>query len=138
MPITKENVREMQAKGAITRRSKLSFKEQEFVKEFVKTKNGTKSALKAYNTVSTDVAGAIASENLTKPKIREEIRRLLSDNDVELEEIFSVHKRNLLQDKHLPTSQKAVGDFYEILGLKNQGEASTSTKIAFFIVDKEE
>jgi len=135
--ITSENAKEMQAKGAITKGSTLSFKEKKFVETFVETKNATKSALEAYDASSVAIASQIGSENLRKPKIRDEIMRLLSSNDIELEEIFGVHKRNMLQDKHLPTSQKAVGDFYDILGLKSSEPPQSSTKVAFFIVEAE-
>jgi len=138
MPLTRENRIEGQKKGAITKASTISPKERIFIDTLIKTKNATQSALKAYDTTDENVAGSIGSENLTKPKIRAEIQRLLGDNDVKIEEIFSVHKRNMLQDKHLPTSQKAVGDFYDILGMKNQEAPSSSNKIAFFIVEKEE
>jgi len=138
MITSSEQAQEMQKKSAITKGSKLSFKEQKFVETFVETKNATKSAKEAYGLSNDNVAGSMGSENLQKPKIRAEIMRLLSDNDVEIEEIFSVHKRNMLQDKHLPTSQKAVGDFYDILGMKNQEAPTSNNKIAFFIVEKEE
>jgi hypothetical protein len=136
--MTSEEARERQKQSAIVKASTISPKEKIFIDTIIKTKNATKSALEAYDTTDENVAGSIGSENLQKPKIRAEIMRLLGDNDVKIEEIFSVHKRNMLQDKHLPTSQKAVGDFYDILGMKNQEAPSSSNKIAFFIVEKEE
>ena len=130
-----ELAREMQLKGAKVKATILSEKEKVFTQEFARTKNGTQSALKAYNTNDVNIAGSIASENLTKPKIRAEILRLLGDNDIELGEILGVHKRNMNQDKHFPTSQKAVSDFYEILGMKNQDAPKGETKIAFIITE---
>ncbi len=47
----------------------LTKKQKVFVKEYVKTENGTQSALKAYDTKDYSTAGNIASENLNKPKI---------------------------------------------------------------------
>ena len=48
----------------------LTKKEKEFADEYLATGNGTRSALKAYDTESERVAASIASENLTKPDIR--------------------------------------------------------------------
>lgn len=131
--ISLEKRREMQKKGAKTKANTLSLKEKAFSVDVVKTRNGTKSAKKIYNTKNDNVAAAIASENLRKPKIREEINRLLVDNNIQMEEILSTHKRNMIQDKHLPTSQKAVKDFYDILGMTNQEAPQSSTQIAFII-----
>lgn len=49
----------------------LSTKERRFVKEKMKGKTGVASALIAYDTTDYDTAAAIASENLSKPKIQE-------------------------------------------------------------------
>lgn len=115
-------------------RKRLSVKQRIFAEEFVKTKgNGTQSALKAYDTTKPEVANAIAVENLQKPLIRLEIEHLLKQNDIDITEILGIHRRNMNQDKHLPTSQKAVGDFYEILGLKNTEKPSNEVKVAFVI-----
>lgn len=53
--------------------SKLTKKQRKFVNEYADTGNGTQSALKAYNTEDNNTAKSIASENLTKPAIREEL-----------------------------------------------------------------
>jgi len=53
--------------------SKLTKKEKGFVNDFVKTGNGTKSALNNYDTKSENVAGAIASQNLRKLKIQKAV-----------------------------------------------------------------
>lgn len=122
-----------QAKGRKAKRDKLTAKEKAFAHEYVKTRNGTQSALKVYDVNSCSVAGNIASVNLRKPKIKEEIERLLRENDIEITEILRVHKRNMVQEEHLPTSQKAVTDFYEILGLKSGEKPTTDVKVAFII-----
>ena len=111
---------------------KLTDKEKAFTKEYAKTLNGTQSALAVYDTVKNSVAGNIASDNLMKPHIREEIERLLANNDIELGNVLAIHKRNLEQDKHLPTSQKAVNDYYELIGLKSQ-PPTAKVNIAFVI-----
>lgn len=49
---------------------KLTKKQLEFVRAYLETGNGVKSALKAYNTRDYGTAAMIASENLTKPKVK--------------------------------------------------------------------
>ena len=55
----------------------LTKKQRGFIADIIKTGNATKSALNNYDIESKDkenVAGAIGSENLTKPKIRRELK----------------------------------------------------------------
>ncbi len=111
----------------------LTPKRKRFAKEYAKTLNGVQSALKAYDTTDSHVASEIAQENLRNPVVRAEVERLLANNDIKLPEILSIHKRNMLQTKHLPTSQKAVSDFYSILGLHNTEKPTSEIKIAFII-----
>lgn len=110
----------------------LTGKEKAFAKEYVKSNNGTQSVLKVYNTDNPNSASTIANENLLKPKVREEIARLLEEHGMDLSTVLNIHKRNMLQDKHVATSQKAVNDAYELLGLKDQPD-TTKVNIAFII-----
>lgn len=118
-----------------------TIKEKAFARHYAKTLNGTASALAVYNIKGDKnidkqgykTASAIATENLAKPRVRAEIERLLNDNGIELPQILTVHKRNMEQNEHLPTSQKAVADFYEILGMKTSDKPSNEVKIAFVI-----
>lgn len=74
------------------RKKKLTPKEETFVKTYVVTRNGYKSALAAYDIQATNklsVASAIANENLSKPHIQEAValeelslKRALIDNGV--------------------------------------------------------
>ena len=52
---------------------KLTEKQKLFIAEYIKTGNGVQSALKVYNTDSYINAGHIATDNLSKPAIRDEI-----------------------------------------------------------------
>jgi len=55
---------------------KLTPKQKVFTEEYVKNGgNGTKAALKAYDTTDISTASSIASENLTKPDIMAELLR---------------------------------------------------------------
>jgi len=75
----------------------LTKKQKIFVKEYVKSENGTQSALKAYDTKSENVAGALASENLRKPKIVAVLKSLAERIPDELLE--KVHLEGLVAGK---------------------------------------
>lgn len=70
----------------------LTKKEKGFVKDYVELGNGTKAALNNYDTESENIAAAIASENLRKPKIQQAIAEMLPDD--------------LLAEKHLALLNK--------------------------------
>ncbi len=117
-----------------TKGKKLTNKQKAFAQQYVANKmNGTQAALKVYDVANENVAASVASENLGKPKIKEEIALLLRQNDVELGEIIGIHKRNMLQDINYPTSQKAVDSFYEILGMKAGDKPTNNVQVAFII-----
>lgn len=63
--------------------NRLSQKEQGFIKDIVAGIPGVHAALNNYDTTSYNTAGAIASENLKKPKIVEAIRSGLKDSQIE-------------------------------------------------------
>jgi phage terminase small subunit len=54
----------------------LTKKEKGFVKDYVKTGNGTRSVLNNYNTKSENTAGVIANQNLRKDKIQKAIKSI--------------------------------------------------------------
>lgn len=82
----------------------LTKKQKVFVKEYAKTDNGTQSALKAYDTDDENTAGAIASENLRKPKIVAVLKSLAERIPDELLE--KVHLEGL-------TAARMVGETLE-------------------------
>lgn len=55
---------------------KLSKKEKGFIRDYVKTGNGTQSIMNNYNAKSEHVAGVMAVENLAKPRIQEVIKSI--------------------------------------------------------------
>lgn len=62
--------------------TKLTKKEKGFIKDYIKTGNGTQAALKNYNIKTKDkesTAAVIASENIRKPKIVKAIEEALPD-----------------------------------------------------------
>lgn len=50
---------------------KLTFKQKKFADKYLETGNGGKSAKEVYDVKTDSVARSIASENLTKPNVRE-------------------------------------------------------------------
>lgn len=60
---------------------KLTKKERKFVNEYAESGNGVQSALKAYDTTDYATAGVIAVENLEKPKIIDELKKLGFDSN---------------------------------------------------------
>lgn len=54
-------------------------KQQIFIEEYVATGNGTKAALKAYDTTDNLTAASIANENLNKPYIEDIVAQRLQD-----------------------------------------------------------
>lgn len=57
------------------KKPKLTIKQRKFLKEYVRTGNGTKAALKAYDTTDEKTAESIASENLSKPVVKAALLR---------------------------------------------------------------
>lgn len=59
---------------------KLTKKQRGFIQDYAATGNGTKSALKNYDTKDENTAAMIASDNLTKPKIQLALKDMFDDN----------------------------------------------------------
>lgn len=56
--------------------NKLTKKQRGFVKDYVKTENGTQAVMNNYDVKDSTVAKSIASENLTKPYVLEAVNLL--------------------------------------------------------------
>lgn len=82
----------------------LTKKQKGFVKEYIKTGNGRKAVLKNYDTTDDNVAGAIASENLTKPNIQNAIKEALPDDL-----LAQVHIEGLRATKRSGTGGMKIG-----------------------------
>lgn len=98
----------------------LTKKQKGFVKDYVRTGHGTKSALNNYDTTDERVAQAIASENLSKPIIQKAIMSIADRIPDELLE--KVHMEGLnamnkdgedyaVRHKYLDTAYKLKGSF---------------------------
>ncbi|GEM_PF-6273792 len=63
---------------------KLTSRQTQFIKKYLEVGNGTQAALATYNTSDPNVAKVIASENLTKPNIREALEEALRTSGLSL------------------------------------------------------
>lgn len=81
-----------------TSKKRISKKEKGFVKDWIKTGNGTKAIMNNYDVKSEKVAGVMAVENLAKPRIQAVIARYADRfSDEELEK----HHKELLNQKQV-------------------------------------
>lgn len=62
------------------RKNKLTLKQREFATTYIKTKNGTAAAMKAYNVKDKAIAATIGVQNLNKPLIINYIEKALKDS----------------------------------------------------------
>lgn len=85
-------------------KTKLTPKQAVFVKEYVKTKNGTKAALIAYDTDDYNTASAMASENLTKKAVIEALEAL-SDESPKMKRML----RDYYNYKQTPEYSEEIG-----------------------------
>ena len=112
----------------------LTKKEKGFVKDFVKTGNGVKAALKNYNTTDYSTAGNIASENLNKPKIINAVKSLadrIPDELVIERHIDLLNARTILGQLD-PTAVKAGVDMaYKLKGSYAPDKIKHSGIVAF-------
>jgi hypothetical protein len=72
------------------KRIKLTYKQKKFVKEYINTNgNGTKAVLNVYDTKDKRTAAMIASKNLTKDNVQEELKQLLQREEYKVENFTS-------------------------------------------------
>tara|TARA_R110000868_G_scaffold403694_1_gene681192 strand:+ start:143 stop:559 length:417 start_codon:yes stop_codon:yes gene_type:complete len=79
--------------------TKLTKKQKGFVKDYVKTENGTQAVMKHYDVKDETVASSIATENLRKPYIKEAIQSIADRIPDEL-----------LEKTHLEGLEATVGE----------------------------
>lgn len=90
----------------------LTKKEKGFIKDYVETGNGTKSALNNYDTNDENVAAVIASENLRKPKIQEAIKSIAES--IPDEDLIRVHKEGLEASRKTFKNNNKTGEIEEV------------------------
>ncbi|RJQ27951.1 hypothetical protein C4577_00360 [Candidatus Parcubacteria bacterium] len=85
----------------------MTTKQKLFIKKYLETGNGTQAALEVYNTNDPNVAKVIASENLTKPNIREALEVALSSQGLTLD-VIAGNIGNLANSKPEKVSSDAI------------------------------
>lgn len=92
--------------------TKLTKKEKGFVKDYLKTGNGTQAVLKNYDTKNENTAATIAYENLRKPKILSAVEGAFPDD-----ELYALHREGLydedlsIRHRYLDTAYKLKGSY---------------------------
>lgn len=121
----------------------LTKKEKGFVKDYIKTGNGTKAVLSNYDTESENTAAAIASENLRKPKIINFIQESIPDDllarvhleglDAKKTEGDGMLPDYAVRHKYLDTAYKLKG----LYGIEPDAQKKTEGNTYNFIFSKE-
>lgn len=112
-----------------------TLKQELFVREYVKNNgNGAQAALKVYNTTDPNTARAIASENLTKPNVKQELDKILSQGKLELKNITSKLSEVIHET---PAKGYSGADIMEAIktGLKLHGVLTDRKQISTFNVN---
>ena len=99
---------------------RLTLKQTKFVKEYINNGgNGTEAALQTYNTEDYNTAHVIASENLQKPTIQEEIHQALQANGLTSKQIthnLGHYANNLSEKVSADASIKANIELLKLMG----------------------
>ena len=101
---------------------KLTLRQSAFIDHTIETLNPTEAVRRTYNLGSLggkdteNTARMIASDNLTKPNIIQELKERMEKRGLTLDKITQVHKRNAVQSENLPASNTAVDMYYKIHG----------------------
>ncbi len=124
----------------------LTKKQKIFVKEYVKTENGTQSALKAYDTKDPNTANQIAIENLRKPTVINVIKSIAEQ--IPNEDLVKVHREGLNAGKKTEdgiepdyaTRHKYLDTAYKIKGMYQdpQGQVNILMPVLVKFIDKNE
>lgn len=116
------------------KKASLTPKRKKFARTFVKTGNATEAYRQSYDAgnMSPRAINTEAVRTLAKPAVQSEVARLMADSGFEMADVVAIHKRNIAQSKHLPTSQRAVETYYELEGILRK-DNTPSLKVAFVI-----
>ena len=78
--------------------NKLTFKQKQFCKELVETRNATEAAFRSYNLKNRNVASLVGHINLKKPHILAEIEKLMDEQNITDEFMMGQLKAGLKAD----------------------------------------
>jgi len=116
-------------------KNKLNLRQSKFVKNYLKTKNATESAMIAYNCKDRDVASATGSRLLRNVKVKEEIQRYFKGEDITISLILNTLKTNLVSGAGVSAKASDSNRAAELL-LKASGafdkQNNSNTQINFF------
>jgi len=114
---------------------KLTLKQKKFVEGVAKGESGLQSALQAYDTDDPNVAKVIASENLTKPNIKNALEPILAKHDISLDSAIAPIGKGLKAVKFneftgevtedLGTQLKASDRALKLLGVNQDSTGNT-------------
>ena len=112
---------------------KHAIRKKKFIREYVQSGNATQSAMKAgYSPNNAKAASVTAVRLLANASVRAEVVEAFEKQGLSMDEVMETHARNIKQDKHLPTSQRAIDSYYELTGVKKQ-DTTTNNTVAFII-----
>lgn len=92
--------------------TRLTKKQKGFVKDYIQTGNGVKSALNNYDTEDYNTANQIAIENLQRPIIQKAIESLA--DQIPDEDLIKVHKEGLNAGKTIFKNNNSTGEIEEV------------------------
>lgn len=95
------------------KKKRLSYKEKGFAKDIADGKNGTQAILANYDTKDPKVASVMAVENLRKPRIQEELKKLGFDSDNAKSVVAEILNKPFAEDRD---RLKAAGMIFEVNG----------------------
>lgn len=93
-----------------------TIKQRQFVREYLENGgNGTQAALAVYDANNDNTAKAIASENLTKPTVREEIARVMAEIGFNSDYVVKKHFA-LMDSDDEKIAVSALREWYAVTG----------------------
>ncbi len=121
----------------------MTLKQKLFVKKYIQNNgNGTQSVLETYNTDDPNVAGAIASENLRKPSIQNEIRQALAAKGLSPESIGGYLKKAIVsglgQKATNADSLRGLDLYAKLTGAYDRQDIAQSYKITLSKLNSKE
>src|SRR3990167_6982908 len=107
---------------------------KEFAQEWLSNgHNGTQAVLAIKNgSIKPMSAKTEATRLLHNPHVQALIEEALKEKGYNLGKVLSFHIRNLDQTEQLAVSQSAVGDMYQLMGLRDNNK---TTRAVTFIVE---
>ena len=107
------------------------------VQEYLKNGlNGKKVIMKLEPEIKEATAEVKASRMLNSVKFKEELFKVMEEKGLKDEKVLTKHKKNIFQNKHLPSSNTAIDMYYKLKG-SYAPEKKQSTNLNLDITLKE-